>query len=60
MTLTPDLASRLRRRPILLVAAALALGAALALAAVWLFTGGAPGSASRTPSPGHPDFGPNV
>jgi hypothetical protein len=57
MTPTPDLASRLRRRPILL-GAALAL-AALALAAAWSLAG-APDSASRTATPGQPDFGPNV
>jgi hypothetical protein len=57
MTPTPDLASRLRRRPILL-GAALAL-AALTLAAAWSLAG-APDSASRTATPGQPDFGPNV
>jgi hypothetical protein len=59
MAPTPDRASRLRRRPILLVAA-LALGAILALGAAWLLAGGAPDSANRTASPGQPDFGPNV
>ena len=59
MASTPDRASRLRRRPILLVAA-LALGAILALGAAWLLAGGAPDSANRTASPGQPDFGPNV
>jgi len=59
MTPTPDLASRLRRRPVLLVAA-LVLGAAVALGATWLSARGAPGPASRAASPGQPDFGPNV
>ena len=59
MAPTPDRASRLRRRPILLVAA-LALGAILALGAAWLLAGGAPDSANRTASSGQPDFGPNV
>ena len=59
MASTPDRASRLRRRPILLVAA-LALGAILALGAAWLLAGGAPDSANRTASSGQPDFGPNV
>jgi hypothetical protein len=59
MAPTPDRASRLRRRPILLVAA-LALGAILALGAAWLLAGGAPDSANRSASPGQPDFGPNV
>jgi hypothetical protein len=59
MASTPDRASRLRHRPILLVAA-LALGAILALGAAWLLAGGAPDSANRTASPGQPDFGPNV
>src|SRR5438874_358938 len=50
MTSTQDRASRLRRRPILLVAA-LALAAALALGVAWLLADGAPGSASRTAAP---------
>ena len=54
---TPDPASR--RRPVLL-AAALVLGAAVAVGATWLSAGGAPGSASRAAAPGQPDFGPNV
>jgi len=59
MTPTPDRTSRLRRRPVLLVAA-LTLSAAIALGTAWLLTGGAADSASRTASPGQPDFGPNV
>ena len=59
MTPIQELGRRLRRRPILLVAA-LALGAAVVLGAAWLLAGGAPDSASRIASPGQPDFGPNV
>jgi hypothetical protein len=63
MTPTPDLPSRLRRRPVLGVAV-LALGVlglgVLGLGAAWLLTGGGPDSASRTAAPGQPDFGPNV
>ncbi len=58
MTPTPDLSSRLRRRPILLVSA-LVLVAALALGLAWRLAG-APGSASPAAGPGKPDFGPNV
>ena len=59
MTPTPDRASRLRRRPVLLIAA-LTLVAAIALCTAWLLAGGGADSASRTASPGQPDFGPNV
>ena len=59
MTPTPDRVSRLRRRP-MLVAAALALGVAIALGAAWLLAGGGADPASRTAAPGRPDFGPNV
>ena len=57
MTQTPDRASRLRRRPVLLVTG-LTLVAALTGAA-WLLAG-APDSAHPVASPGRPDFGPNV
>jgi hypothetical protein len=57
---TPDRTSRLRRRPVLGVAALVLGAAALALGAAWLLAGGAPDSASRTAAPGQPDFGPNV
>jgi hypothetical protein len=59
MATTRDRASRLRRRPILLVAG-VALATALALGAAWLSAGGAPDSAGRTAAPGQADFGPNV
>ena len=64
MTPTRDLAGRLRRRPVVLVAA-LAAGVALVLGAVWLVSGGArdagaPNAASGTAAPGRPDFGPDV
>jgi hypothetical protein len=59
MTPIPDRASRLRHRPVLLVAA-LALVAAIALGTAWLLAGGGADSAGRTTSPGQPDFGPNV
>jgi hypothetical protein len=59
MTLPPDRASRFRRRPVLGVAA-LALIVAIALGAAWLLAGRGADPASRTATPGQPDFGPNV
>jgi hypothetical protein len=59
MTPTADLAGKLRRRPIRL-AAALTLGAGIAVGGAWFLAGGAPGSADQAASPGRPGFGPNV
>jgi hypothetical protein len=65
MTPTPERASGLRHRRILLVAV-LVLVAALGLVAGWLLAGGASDSASPAASPGptapsgRPEFGPNV
>ena len=60
MTPISGVASRLRRRPLILLITVLALGAIAALSAAWLSAGGASVSARRPVSAGQPDFGPNV
>ena len=55
-----DLGSRLRRHPLVLLITVLALGAGLALGAVWLSADGTPQSSSGPAAAGQPDFGPNV
>ena len=60
MTPISRVASRLRRRPLILLITVLALGAIAALSAAWLSADGASVSASRPVSAGQPDLGPNV
>ena len=61
MTSILDAASRLRRRPLILLIAVLALGAiAAVLSAAWFSAGDTPDSASRRVSAGQPNLGPNV
>jgi hypothetical protein len=60
MTPIRDAASRLRRRPLILLITVLALGAVAVLSATWLSAGGTPDSDSRPASAGQPDLGPNV
>jgi hypothetical protein len=61
MTPILDVASRLRRRRLILLITVLALGAGMAvLSAAWFFAGGAPDSASERVSAAQPDLGPNV
>jgi hypothetical protein len=59
VTPTAGLAGRLRRHPVLGVAA-LVLSVAVALGIAWLLAGGGGDPAARTDVPGQPDFGANV